>query len=292
MKIYERIPINFSKIVREVAVVVVSTAIVVGGIRLFNKSRSPATEQRLPKLEAGSKFEGSAVGRRGLVVITTGGCTYCLQSRDFHKKLAKQVTDKGLWLRVLVDNQAASDSLLRELEVPKGSIGEWSTLTHSFVGTPTLALIDERGIVVAIWIGKVPEQTERKIEAWISSAEWPLADGSERLEGVKTFSSAEFRRLRDQGAARLIDVRERGSRTSRIDQALVIPLSEIGVRSVVEMAPDVIPVVDCTVITEGVCRRAVTLLQQAGLRAGAFGSGSTQTFCAMTPMNPESTRAR
>lgn len=276
---------------REVLIILVASAIVVAGVRIFGHHHgwndTPESSTKKDKLEVGGRLADlSGHGKRGLILVTSPTCRWCLQSVGFHRRLIEEATRRGLWVRVLVQDSESAKDLLNDLGATAETIQHWSAFEKRFSGTPTVAFVDESGIIRGTWVGKLPNKVEEGVFLWFASEKWPLDQklfGYVDDLGVPQFSEEELGKQRMREQVQVIDIRERQQATLR-GTSIVMPTDEIQVRASFELSPSSLQVVDCRAVPETKCRSAIVLLKKGGFKTAILGAGISETYCEMSPL--------
>ena len=110
-------------------------------------------------------WEGS---KQTLVLALREGCRYCTDSADFYRRLAALGRrDKNTrLLAVLPTEVAASSRYFKELRVPISEIRQSALDRINIRGTPTLLLVNDKGVVTRSWGGQLsPDKETEVIEA-------------------------------------------------------------------------------------------------------------------------------
>lgn len=106
-----------------------------------------------------------AQNQRSLVLALQSDCRYCLESKNFYRRLVQDRARYGNTRLIAVLPQSEQDSrkFLDEIGVKVDDIYQ-GTLTESGVrGTPTLLLVNSSGIVTEAWSGKLDAVSEEAV---------------------------------------------------------------------------------------------------------------------------------
>jgi rhodanese-related sulfurtransferase len=131
--------------------------------------------------------------------------------------------------------------------------------------TPTLIVVDQRGTVTDVLIGRLSSDEEASLTTRLK-----LPHNSTRLDNsyaARDIGELEFAKLaQSAGQTRfmVLDVRERNLFTSDWHAAVNIPLDELTVRAELELPKDHSIVIDCVNYALNRCRNAGRLLRKAG----------------------------
>jgi len=149
-------------------IAIIAVAILLGAVvaqrYFFQKDSKP------PTIAVGSKVSLAGVdwSRNGktLVVALQKGCHFCAESAPFYQRLAQIAPAKGIKLVAVLPQPATEGrEYLSTLAVPIADIRQSPLSALSVGGTPTLILVDDKGQVVASWVGKIPSDKESEVLA-------------------------------------------------------------------------------------------------------------------------------
>ncbi len=103
--------------------------------------------------------------KQTLLLVLRDGCHFCADSAQFYQRL---VTAQGAqastrFVAVLPGPVADSRSYLSRLRVPIAEIRQTELGALGVRGTPTLLLVDDKGVVTQAWIGRLPADREDEI---------------------------------------------------------------------------------------------------------------------------------
>lgn len=111
----------------------------------------------------GTKFPAQDVdwkkSKQTLVLILSKTCHYCTESVPFYQRLMKD----GNTQVVAVTSQTVSEGreYLKNIGLTTGEVRQGNPGSIGVVGAPTLVLVNNEGIVINVWSGKLsPEQEE------------------------------------------------------------------------------------------------------------------------------------
>lgn len=121
-------------------------------------------------------------GTRIIYPVTSPDCPFCLASSEFHKRLYNASHTAGEGFYVLGPSDRVARAYCQRLDLPIGQLREWKDLNLRAGGTPTLILVDSRGIVHRIWIGQVEPSVEAEILSIAQNRSLPpIAAGNRRV---------------------------------------------------------------------------------------------------------------
>ncbi|HEX7184960.1 MAG TPA: hypothetical protein VF756_24245 [Thermoanaerobaculia bacterium] len=123
--------------------------------------------------KVGERFEAlqkvvPAGSERALVVALSPTCHFCTESMPFYKKLVDQRNQAGSPVKVIaaVPSQAAQAEESKTLS--SAGVQPDAVVTVNFrdikvPGTPTILLVDNKGEVLNVWVGKLDEGREEEV---------------------------------------------------------------------------------------------------------------------------------
>jgi hypothetical protein len=93
------------------------------------------------------------------------GCHFCSESAPFYQRLARETAQKsGVHLvAVLPQDVAEGSKYLNSLGVPIEDVRQAQLDALGVSGTPTLILIDGKGVVMKSWVGKLSGDREAEV---------------------------------------------------------------------------------------------------------------------------------
>jgi hypothetical protein len=103
--------------------------------------------------------------KQTLVLILQEGCHFCTDSADFYRRLAtlaRRDANTRL-LAVLPTAVEVSSRYLKELRVPISEIRQSALGRINIAGTPTLLLVNDRGVVTRSWVGQLSREKETEV---------------------------------------------------------------------------------------------------------------------------------
>ncbi len=121
------------------------------------QSGSQLNEKDLSSLDIDWKRD-----QRTLILAMSTTCHYCSESSPFYQRLAKEAKNTHL-LAVLPQSVEEGKSYLNGLRVPIDDIKQQNLGLLGVHATPTLILVDNNGVVIRTWIGKLTQNTEAEI---------------------------------------------------------------------------------------------------------------------------------
>jgi thioredoxin-related protein len=160
--LYKRI-----ELLTNVAIIIV--AVMLGAV-LVQRFFFPKAEQPPQNIAVGTKVSLPGVewdkNGKTLVLALQKGCHFCSESAPFYQRLVQYASTKDVKLvAVLPQSPAEGHEYLDTLSVPITDIRQASLSSLGVLGTPTLILVNNKGEVVASWVGKLPSDKEADVLA-------------------------------------------------------------------------------------------------------------------------------
>ncbi|HEX8565571.1 MAG TPA: thioredoxin-like domain-containing protein [Pyrinomonadaceae bacterium] len=147
-----------------VIVAVLLTVMIVQRIFFTNppttsKPESPSVGTELPLHD----IDWSAQPKTVLLVLQKE-CRYCTQSAPFYQQLIQKVKSQNLKLiAVLPGNKDESEKYLNEIGLSGLDVYQSQLSSLKIKGTPTVLIINNKGEVSNVWIGKLSSDKEVEV---------------------------------------------------------------------------------------------------------------------------------
>ena len=103
--------------------------------------------------------------KRTLLMALSDTCRFCTESADFYKKLAQERAKHGdvRIIAVLPQDLSAGQAYLNKLGVSVDEVKQSPLDAVGVKATPTLIVVDDKGVVTASWVGKLPPEKEAEV---------------------------------------------------------------------------------------------------------------------------------
>jgi len=170
------------------------------------------------------------------VLVALGkDCKYCAASAEFYRRLATGITSQShtKLIALFSEKESEAETYLKQLEVPIREVRYLSLSSLGIKRVPTVAILDQHGVVTDLWEGKLSPLKEAALMSRL------------RLENTRSPDewSIDEVRLKQKLTAKeplvLLDIRERSAYTvNHRDGAKNIPLDELPVRAPNELPTD------------------------------------------------------
>ena len=107
-----------------------------------------------------------------LLVVLQRGCHFCDESTPFYQRLTKEFATKPKpqLVAVMSDSPDEIKKYLEDKKVDLSEIRQISPGSLGVAGTPTLLLVDSKGVVLNEWRGKLASQQEQAVIAQLDQS--------------------------------------------------------------------------------------------------------------------------
>jgi len=102
---------------------------------------------------------------RSLVLVLSTSCDFCTESGPFYQRIEKARQNKNALCLVAVLPQPLEDgrAYLEKLGFAADEIRQAPPVSLGVTGTPTLILVDSKGVTINSWVGKLPSSREAEV---------------------------------------------------------------------------------------------------------------------------------
>lgn len=102
---------------------------------------------------------------KNLVLAISDGCHFCSESASFYQRLLRHTQNRNDMrvMAVLPQPVTQGTAYLRKLDVPIADVRQVAFNTIPIGGTPTILLVDSRGVVERTWLGKLTPEGESEV---------------------------------------------------------------------------------------------------------------------------------
>ncbi len=109
-----------------------------------------------------SGLDWSKNGRTLVLAISTT-CHFCKDSEPFYRRIRQEVGVGVKMVAVLPQPQAEAEQYLNTAGVKVDQVKQLSLETIGVRGTPTMLLVDDKGVVIRVWAGRLPSGEEDQV---------------------------------------------------------------------------------------------------------------------------------
>jgi thiol-disulfide isomerase/thioredoxin len=148
---------------------VLSVVLLIAGIFVFgffSQVAAPDLQKGLQKGEAFAELQSFDYGEssRTLIVAINSQCGYCNESIPFYKRVMAAARGKNVrMVAVSEEGELAVKGYLDRSQLTVDVKAVTSLAAYGVATTPTVILVDDKGVVLDFWVGKVSAETERQI---------------------------------------------------------------------------------------------------------------------------------
>jgi hypothetical protein len=219
-----------------------------------------------------------------LVLVASPKCHFCLESAEFHRSLISQAKRQRVPVYIAVPDRVSGEEYVSSIGETYARSKEWRDLKFRFPGTPTLLLVDSKGIAKRVWIGRLsPGEDEETVLGLLASGQVDGGKAHLTVSSGPYLTGAAFAEQYRQHKVALIDPRQREQFAQGHDQnAINIPIEELAVRATMELNESLLQVVDCSNVTQTACKAAISAIEHEGFRATALNAGALTRSCRVT----------
>ena len=176
-----------------------------------------------------------ADSERTVLVALGKECKYCSESAEFYRHLAAGITSqtRTRLIAVFSEKESEGEAYLKQLEIPIREVRYVSLSSLGITSVPTLAILDQNGVVTDMWAGKLSPLKEKALMSKLSLEDTRSPDDWSIREADLE------RKVVNKDPLVLLDIRERAAfALNHRDGARNIPLDELPVRAQNELPFD------------------------------------------------------
>jgi thioredoxin-related protein len=166
-KIYQRIELTANLLIIVVAILIVGV--------LAHRYLSPAPKSPQPKgPTVGSKLSLTNLdlskSNKNVLLVLQKGCHFCSESAEFYKRLIAETKGSNVNIvAVLPQEKQEAEGYLDSLGIKGVEIRQSRLDSLSVSGTPTIIVLNDKGDILAVWVGKLPAEKEKEVLAKLSA---------------------------------------------------------------------------------------------------------------------------
>ena len=166
-KIYQRIELTANVLIIVVAILIVGVV-----VQRYRSSPPPAPQSKAPAI--GSKVSLPDVdlskSNKNVLLVLQKGCHFCSESAEFYKRLIAETKGRNVNIvAVLPQDKSEAEEYLNSLGIQGVGVRQSRLDSLSVSGTPTIIVLNNRGEIAAVWVGKLPLETENEVLAKLNS---------------------------------------------------------------------------------------------------------------------------
>ncbi len=156
------------ELLTNLAIIVVAVLI---GTLFVRKYLVSGDVRAAPQVTAGTKVSLPDIdwgkNKQTLLLVLSKGCHFCSESASFYQRLVHEKQEHGDFQIIAVLPQSPSDSkeYLSKLSVSVDDIRQAPLKSIGIKGTPTLISVNNAGVVINSWTGKLSDDKESEVLA-------------------------------------------------------------------------------------------------------------------------------
>lgn len=159
-----------AELLANIAIVIVAIVLCVVLVKRFvldkNEPTDPATANQIAP---GDRVNVGGVdwvkGGQTVLLVLQKGCRYCTESAPFYQRLIKETANRNdvKLIAVFPHSVTEGKQYLDEIGVGIADIRQVDLSQIKVRGTPTLVLVNDSGVAVDVWRGKLPPDAEERV---------------------------------------------------------------------------------------------------------------------------------
>jgi len=103
-------------------------------------------------------------------MVLSSKCKFCSESAGFYKRIiAETRCGKARLVGVFPEDIKDASKYLQEIDVSLDSVIQVPLFSIGVIGTPTLILVNEKGVVINIWTGRLSNEKEAEVITTLSN---------------------------------------------------------------------------------------------------------------------------
>jgi len=228
--------------------------------RLLEKRANVVPGEPINQVKIGDRLDLPNLDWRAnnqtLVFALRSDCPYCSQSAPLYRRLLTAASTPRGFVPVAVFDEPAAESkaYLARLNIPINDVRQADLKKLSVRGTPTLILVNQEGVVIDLWYGKLGTYRESLLFSRLGVPnDSPPNSGDETDAIIATDAQSDWvnpvppsdlidldtlKGMESRGNVILLDVRNRQQfAIEHNPRAVNMPLNEIDVRAINEFNP-------------------------------------------------------
>ena len=159
-----------TELLANIAIVVVAILLSVVLVKRFIlEDDQPASPAAADQIAPGHHISLDGIswvkGGHTVLLVLQKGCRYCTESAPFYQQLIKDTANRNdvKLIALFPHSVTEGKKYLDEIGVSIGDIRQVDRGQLKIGGTPTLILVNESGIAVDVWKGKLPPDAESQL---------------------------------------------------------------------------------------------------------------------------------
>lgn len=100
---------------------------------------------------------------RTLVLAISTTCHFCKDSEPFYRRIKQETGDSVKLVAVLPQPVKVAEEYLNQAGLLVDQVKQVSMGTIGVRGTPTVLLVDSRGVVNEVWVGRLEDEEQERV---------------------------------------------------------------------------------------------------------------------------------
>ena len=159
-------------IAANVAIIFVAVIVAITYAKSWKQSQSSNVESVNSRALIGKQFpiaQSWGTYRKTVVLALSVGCPYCSASAPFYQRLTAYAASHQVnVVALLPQSKEEGSQYLQQLKLNIPVVGDVDFQQINVSGTPTLFLVDGKGLVQEVWRGQLHENGEDKVLSTLS----------------------------------------------------------------------------------------------------------------------------
>lgn len=157
------------EITANVLLIICGSLFCVSLVRIYLLGTHQHVEKPARQPVVGKKLEAADIewanNQQTLLLVLQRGCRFCDESAPFYRRLTEELSAKPKTRMVAVLPSAPEETkqYLEEKKIEIPDVRQLAPRSLGVAGTPTLLLVDNNGVVVNEWRGKLSSEQEQSV---------------------------------------------------------------------------------------------------------------------------------
>jgi len=159
-----------AELLANIAIIIVAVVLTGVLVKRFVLDRNePANPAAANQIAPGDHVNVGGVdwvkGGQTVLLVLQKGCRFCTESAPFYQRLIKETANRSdvKLIAVFPHSVAEGKQYLDEIGVGLTDIRQVDLSQVKVRGTPTLILVNDSGVAVDVWKGKLPPDAEERV---------------------------------------------------------------------------------------------------------------------------------
>lgn len=153
--------------VANVAIIFVAIIVAITYAKNWRQSQSPNVQSVNSKALIGKQFpiaQSWGTYRKTVVLVLSVGCRYCSASAPFYQRLTAYAASHQVnVVALLPQSKEEGSQYLQQLKLNIPVVGDVDFQQINVIGTPTLFVVDGKGLVQEVWQGQLQDNRQDNV---------------------------------------------------------------------------------------------------------------------------------